>query len=143
MTKAEIREEVEDAIHGDYINDELTREEEMDFFEDLDLWLRTAKIGDAYYYDGIEYEFAVSFEAVMWKNAEDRESGEPVVLALDCDDTDLDAIKAECEKCDIKDGALIEIFTKDDDDAVLLYEDGKWEWENEDYIRTEEERDDR
>ena len=51
----ELRDELEEYLNGLWISDYITRKEQKEVLKDFDKWLKTAKIGDTYDYDGMDY----------------------------------------------------------------------------------------
>lgn len=126
MTKDEIKNQLEEDLRGDCCCDYITKKEMMEYLDDLDKWLETAKNGDVYFYDGQGYELKIEYEIAVWRNKEIRDIGEPIYMTPTCSNTDLDAIKAECEHYDIESSGCIEIFETGSDDAILHFENDEW-----------------
>ena len=51
----ELREELEEYLHGLVICDYITKEDENEVLDDFDNWAEKASPGDTYYYDGESY----------------------------------------------------------------------------------------
>lgn len=51
----ELREQLEEYLHGLVICDDITRDEESDVLDNFDNWAKDAEYGDTYCYDGIDY----------------------------------------------------------------------------------------
>ncbi len=58
MQDWEILEELEEYLNGLRICGYLNRKEQQEIMDDCEEWLKTAKPGDVYCYDGIDYELA-------------------------------------------------------------------------------------
>lgn len=127
MTRTEIRDELEDLLHGECICDFITKSDMQKILDDVDAWLETAVNGDTYYYSGYEFCLEITYEIVVWQNGEVRDTGEPVYMTPTCSSTDLDAIKREVEHYNIESTGCIEIFEEGEDDAIWHYECGEWE----------------
>ena len=126
MNRYELRDELEDDLRGDCFCDYITKTEVYEIMEHFDNWLKTAKSGDVYYYGGNAYELIIEYELIIWKNAEVRNSGEPLYVTPISSKTELEVIKKEAEKYDIESTGCIEIFEVDEDDPILHYENGEW-----------------
>ena len=54
-TISELRDSLEEYLHGLVICDYISRSEENEVLDDFDFWAQTADIGDTYYYDNDSY----------------------------------------------------------------------------------------
>ena len=54
-TISELRDSLEEYLHGLVICDYISRDEEDEVLNDFDSWAQTANIGDTYYYDDNSY----------------------------------------------------------------------------------------
>ena len=126
MNKYKLRNELEDDLRGDCCCDFITKSEIYEILDNFESWLETAKSGDVYYYGGSAYELTIEYELAVWKNSKEREDGEPLYVEPVSSKTNLEAIKEEAEKYDIESTGCIEIFEKDEDNAILHFEKGKW-----------------
>lgn len=126
MTREEIKDELEEVLKSDCLCGFITKKEMTDCLNDVDKWLKNAKSGDKYFYDGNEYELEIEYEIAVWKNKSQRDGGDPIYMSPICSCTDLDAIKQEAEKYDIERTGCIEIFEIGENDAILHYENKKW-----------------
>ena len=126
MTREEIKDELEEVLKSDCLCGFITKKEIANCLNDVDKWLKSAKSGDKYFYDGNEYELEIEYEIAIWKNKDQRDSGDPIYMSPICSNTNLDAIKQEVEKYDIERTGCIEIFEVGEDDAILHYENEKW-----------------
>lgn len=129
-TKSEIKKLVEDQIKGDCLCDYISKSAMTEYLADFRFWLKHAKPGNgfysAYYYAGIEYKYTPECKVVIWRNEDVRENGEPIETTPMSSTTDLEIIKAECEKYDIESTGCIEIYVKEDNEPILHYEKGIW-----------------
>lgn len=121
-----IREKMEEDLNGLCICDYLTREDCEEYLENFDSWAETAKPGDTYRACDFSYTYIPEYEILVWPDKDRKEEGEPVYMTPNCDISDLEAIKKECETYNLQSTRCIEISLLDEDEPVLRYEDGKW-----------------
>lgn len=126
MNRYELRDELENDLKGDCVCDYITKSELCEILDDFDSWLETAKSGDVYYYGGNSYELTIEYEIVVWKNSKAIEEDEPLCVEPTSSRTELEVVKKEAEKYNIESTGYIEIFEKDEDDAILRFESGRW-----------------
>ncbi len=108
MRVEDIRNELEEQLRGDCSMDYITKEDWIDILSDFDEWAKTAKRGDMYLYDGMEYlldeddegDEAVQFltehffdlmrhnSSIVWPYYEDREFAENIALEYIADHPD-------------------------------------------------------
>lgn len=126
MTKYEILERLEDDLRGECMQDCITKEEMTEYLKDAENWLYDTerKNGDIYCACGYEYKLTVKYVIAVWRDKEQRENGEPAYMTPICSETDLEAIKKECEAYDIESTGCIEI--SDEDEETWHYENGAW-----------------
>ena len=58
----ELRDDLEENLHGENIAGYITKEDMMYTLDDFDRWAKTAKIGDSYYCSGIDYTLEIEDE---------------------------------------------------------------------------------
>lgn len=126
MTKQKIKDAFEELLRGYCCCNFITKKTMRSYLSNMNKWLKTAKNGDTYYFDGHAYTLTTEYGIVVWRNAVQREKGEPTYMTPITSTTDLEAIKAECEKYDIESSGCIEIFERSEYEAVLHFENGKW-----------------
>lgn len=80
MTREEIKDELEEVLKSDCLCGFITKKEMMDCLNDVDKWLKDAKSGDKYFYDGNEYELEIEYEIAVWKNKSQRDGGNVIKL---------------------------------------------------------------
>ena len=57
--RAELRARLEENLNGYVICDYITRKDMRDYLKDFDQWVKTAKNGESYYFDGCPYKYEV------------------------------------------------------------------------------------
>ena len=126
MTREQICEMVEEEARGLCCCDYISRQECIDVIKNVNDWVRKAQNGDIYYYNDDEYELTIEYALQIYKNADARESGDPLYATPISSVTDLQAIKKEVETYIIESTGCIEIIDAETEDAVLIYEKDKW-----------------
>lgn len=126
MTREQICEMVEEEARGLCSCDYISRQEYIDVIENVNDWVQKAQNGDIYYYNDDEYELTIEYALQIYKNADARESGDPLYATPISSVTDLQAIKKEVETYIIESTGCIEIIDAETEDAVLIYEKDKW-----------------
>lgn len=119
-----IREELEEDLKGQCICGYITKGDMVKYLDDFNIWAKTARIGDTYVAQEISYTYEPEYEVAVWKNYEQRETGEPIYMTPS--QMNIEKIKEECESYILDSTGCIEIFEEGEDDALFHYENGKW-----------------
>ena len=126
MTSQQICRMVEEAASGLCCCDYISRQECLNVIKNVNDWVQTAQNGDIYYYNNDEYKLTIEYALRIYKNADARESGNPLYATPISSITNLQAIKKEVETYIIENTGCIEIIDAETEDAILIYENNEW-----------------
>ena len=126
MTREQICKMVEEDARGLCCCDYISRKECMNVIKNVNDWVQTAQDGDIYYYNNDEYKLTIEYALRIYKNADVRESGDPLYATPISSVTNLQAIKKEVETYIIENTGCIEIIDSETEEAVLIYEKNEW-----------------
>ena len=92
MTKQKIKDAFEELLRGYCCCNFITKKTMRSYLSNMNKWLKTAKNGDTYYFDGHAYTLTTEYGIVVWRNAVQREKGEPTYMTPITSTTDLEAM---------------------------------------------------